>query len=173
MAVGQLKNSVATSNDYVGPLNVLRSLSPESEKNSKDFLTLEKFSASGVKDFLFLRQKFQQISNDIVRASYTPAGEGWVDQTLFKLSQLVTFRRTGPEGALRNDVAGQVARAEMRLAARDLRGAVVIINGLLGDAAKISEQWLADAEARLAVDSAIASLFSNAITTGYLDAVGK
>ena len=173
LALSQLKNSVATPNNFTGPLSALRFLSSEVEKNSEAFLTLKKFAVTGVKDFSLLRQNFLEVSNDIVRASYTPAGEGWVDQTIFKLSQLVKFRRTGPEGALHNDVAGKVARAEMRLDARDLRGAVVIIKDLSGDAAKISQKWLADAEARLAVDSAIDNLFSNAIKTNSSDAAGR
>tara|TARA_Y100000588_G_scaffold324006_1_gene356880 strand:+ start:55 stop:1245 length:1191 start_codon:yes stop_codon:yes gene_type:complete len=173
LAVGQLKDSVATSNEFTGPLKAAQAISSGVINNTEAFLTLIKFAESGVKNLAVLRQNFQEVSNDIVRASYTPAGDGWVDQTLFKISQLVTFRRTGPEGALRNDVAGKVARAEMRLAARDLKGAIAIIKGLPGDAAKISQKWLADAEARAAVDIAVADLFSKAIKAGPLGASDK
>ena len=173
LAVGQLKDSVATSNEFTGPLKAAQAISSGVINNTEAFLTLIKFAESGVKNLALLRQNFQEVSNDIVRASYTPAGDGWVDQTLFKISQLVTFRRTGPEGALRNDVAGKVARAEMRLAARDLKGAIAIIKGLPGDAAKISQKWLADAEARVAVDIAVADLFSKAIKAGPLGASDK
>ena len=173
LAVGQLRDSVATSNEFTRPLKAMQAISSGVINNPEAFLTLKTFAESGVKNLALLRQNFQEVSNDIVRSSYTPAGDGWVDQTLFKISQLVTFRRTGPEGALRNDVAGKVARVEMRLAVRDLKGAIDIIKSLSGEAAKISHKWLADAEATVAVDIAVADLFSKAIKIGPLGVPDK
>jgi len=57
-------------------------------------------------------------------------------------------------------VAGKVARAEVYLVSNDLRGAVAIIKSLSGDAVVASRVWIADAEARIAVDEAIDKLLS-------------
>lgn len=81
---------------------------------------------------------------------------GWLQKTLNRLSELVTVRPVG-------DVEGEsalahLARTEARLGAGDLAAAVAEAKGFTGQAATAAKDWLAQAEARLAVDAAAGQL---------------
>ena len=163
LAIAQLRGAVEKPGSFKLPLVSVQSLSSGLIGDQKALNTLKVHSIKGVKNFPVLRQEFQKLADDIVRASYLPKRTGWVDKTLYKLSKLISFRRTGAEGAKQNDVAGKVARAEIYLVSNDLRGAVAIIKSLSGDAAVASRVWTADAEARIAVDEAIDKLLSGLV----------
>ena len=163
LAIAQLRGAVEKPGSFKVPLVSVQSLSSGLIGDQKALNTLEIHSIKGVKNFPVLRQEFQKLADDIVRASYLPKSTGWVDKTLYKISKLISFRRTGSEGAKQNDVAGKVARAEVYLVSNDLRGAVSIIRSLSGDAAVASRVWTADAEARIAVDEAIDKLLSGLV----------
>ncbi len=163
LAVGQLRESARTANGFAAPLARVEALAGASPAHKPALENLKKYAAKGVPDLPILQRQFDRLSGDIVRASYTPAGEGWIDQTLFKISRLVTFRRTGEAGARKDDIAGLVARAELRLAAGDLKSAITIVKKFTGDPQKVSQDWLMAAEGRLSVDTAITQLFQNAL----------
>ena len=163
LAVGQLRDTARTSNGFASPFAAVAALAGATPAHKPALAILKKHAVKGVPDLPILQRQFDRLSGDIVRASYTPAGEGWIDQTLFKISKLVTFRRTGEAGARKDDIAGLVARAELRLAAGDLKSAIGIVKKFTGGPQKISQNWLKAAEGRLAVDGAITTLFQNAL----------
>lgn len=173
LAVGQLRDVTRTANEFSTSFASIQALSMGNPKTKVALEILQKFAAKGVPNRTVLQRRFDKLSVDIVRASYVATGEGWIDQIILKLSKLVTFRRTGVEGALKDDIAGLVARVELLLSAGDLKAAVGLVNKFLGEPAKVSYEWLKEAEARLAVDSAVETLFQNALQgargTGGLD----
>jgi hypothetical protein len=95
----------------------------------------------------------------------------WLQQTLYRLSELVTVR---PVGEVEGDSAlAHLARAETRLSAGDLAAAVVEVKGLTGQAATAAESWLTRAEARLAIDETanrLAGLSAEALAPAVNDA---
>ena len=163
LAVGQLRDAARTANEFAASFSAVEALAGGSVAHKSALTTLKKHAAKGVPDLPVLRRRFDRLSGDIVRASYTPAGDGWIDQTLFRISKLVTFRRTGEAGARKDDIAGLVARAELRLAAGDLKTAAAIVRQFTGGPKKVSQDWLRAAESRLAVDVAMTQLFQNAL----------
>jgi hypothetical protein len=163
LAVGQLRDTARTANGFAEPFATVEALAGGTASHKTALGVLRKHAAKGVPDLPILQRQFDQLSGDIVRASYTPAGDSWVDQTLFKISRLVTFRRTGESGARKDDVAGMVARAELRLAAGDLKSAIGLVKKLPDGPRKVSQKWLKAAQSRLAVDRAISQLFQNAL----------
>jgi len=163
LAVGQLRDTARTANGFAEPFATVEALAGGTASHKTALGVLRKHAAKGVPDLPILQRQFDQLSGDIVRASYTPAGDSWVDQTLFKISRLVTFRRTGEGGARKDDVAGMVARAELRLAAGDLKSAIGLVKKLPEGPRKVSQRWLKAAQSRLAVDRAISQLFQNAL----------
>ncbi len=163
LAVGQLRDTARTANEFAAPYAAVEALAGGSVAHKSALATLKKHAAKGVPDLPILQRRFDRLSGDIVRASYTPAGDGWIDQTLFKISKLVTFRRTGEAGARKDDIAGLVARVELRLAAGDLKTATEIVQKFTGGPQKVSQDWLRAAKARLAVDVAMTQLFQNAL----------
>ena len=76
---------------------------------------------------------------------------------------LVTLRRT--ETADGDDIDAIVNRAEAAANAGDLPGAVAALGALDGDPAKVAQPWIAEAQARIAVDRAVRSLQSRALAT--------
>lgn len=163
LAVGQLRDTARTANGFAAPFATVAALAGGLPAHKSALAILKKHSAKGVPDLPILQRQFDRLSGDIVRASYTPAGDGWIDRTLFKISRLVTFRRTGEAGARKDDVAGLVARVELRLAAGDLKLAIGIVKNFTGAPRKILKKWLKAAEGRLSVDDAITDLFQNAL----------
>jgi hypothetical protein len=75
---------------------------------------------------------------------------------LRRLSDVVTVRPIGDVEGL--GAGAVVARAEHRLQAGDLAGALTELDGLSGLAAEAAAAWRSDAEARLAADAALAAL---------------
>ena len=82
-----------------------------------------------------------------------------------RVSSLITWRRVGDDG--KGDAVDRiVARAEARLKAGDLTGAVKAVENLAADkkAAAAAEAWLADAKGRLIAERAVASLHVHAVS---------
>lgn len=163
LAIGQLRDTVRTPSEFAAPYAAVEALAGGVVAYKSALAILKKHAAKGVPDLPILQRRFDRLSGDIVRASYTPAGHGWIDQTLFKISKLVTFRRTGEVGARKDDIAGLVARVELRLAAGDLKTATEIVQNFTGGPQKVSQDWLRAAKSRLAVDVAMTQLFQNAL----------
>ena len=163
LAVGRLRDVTRTANEFSTSFAAAQALSINSPENTVSLEILQKYAAKGVPSLTVLQRRFDSLSGDIVRASYVAAGDGWVDQTIFNLSKLITFRRTGVEGALKDDIAGLVARVELLLLAGDLKAAVGVVRKFVGEPAKVSYKWLKEAQGRLAVDDAVENLFQNAL----------
>ena len=163
LAVGRLRDVTRTANEYSTSFAAAQALSINNPENKVSIEILQKYAAKGVPSLTVLQRRFDRLSGDIVRASYVAAGDGWVDQTILKLSKLITFRRSGVEGALKDDIAGLVARVELLLLDGDLKGAVGIVRSFLGEPARVSYKWLKAAQGRLAIDAAVEKLFQNAL----------
>jgi hypothetical protein len=64
-----------------------------------------------------------------------------------------------PVGEVEGDSArARIARAEARMQDGNLAGAIEALQGLQGDAAEAAQPWVADAQARLAAEEALADL---------------
>ena len=163
LAVGRLRDVTRTANEFSTSFAAAQALSINNPENKVSLEILQKYAAKGVPSLTVLQRRFDSLSGDIVRASYVAAGDGWVDQTILKLSKLITFRRTGVEGALKDDIAGLVARVELLLLDGDLKAAVGIVRKFIGEPARVSYKWLKAAQGRLAIDAAVEKLFQNAL----------
>jgi hypothetical protein len=87
--------------------------------------------------------------------------DGLMSGLLRRLSDVVTVRPVGDvEGG---DPGPVVARAEHRLQAGDLAGALAELDALDGPAAEAVAGWRARAEARLSVETAFSALRARAI----------
>jgi hypothetical protein len=113
-------------------------------------------AAAGVPALAELRARFEGVAPEILRASRIAAGGSWWEQTLARLTTLVTIRRVGEVPG--EDAEAIIARAEARLGRGDLAAAVVEIDRLTGAAAEAARGWRAAAGERLAVERAIAEL---------------
>ena len=163
LAVGQLREAARGPARFESALIAVTALAGKDSDFKEPIAILQNHAQKGVADLTELRLDFDRIAGSIAHEAFVPKGEGWVDKTLRSLARMVNIRRTGGDAAKRNDENGLVVRAELRLAAGDLAGAVKVLEGLSGNAAQIAAPWLAHARARIAVDAAIKSLFAEAL----------
>ena len=122
---------------------------------------LEPHAADGAPSVAALAARFRGRAPAIVRAANRDEQAGWVEQTIERVSSVVTVRRVGEVAG--DGAEARVARAELRLSAGDLAAAAREIAALEGRAAAAAAAWLASARIRLAVDRATRLLYEAAV----------
>lgn len=150
-AAGRLNTALSGPTPFARELAALGALVGDDAGLTDALTLLRPMSREGVQTLEGLRGRFPDTASAIVRASAVPEDASWVDETVAKLSQIVTVRRTDatldPESR-----DGRLLEAEHALIAGDLAAAVDAMEGLPGEQAAA---WLAAARARLAADAAL------------------
>jgi hypothetical protein len=102
-----------------------------------------------------LRNSFDGLDTDIIRAATeAQAGAGFWGRIQAMLAQWIVIRRAG-EGDTPN---GVVERANQRLAADDLAGAISELNHLSGRPRLVAQPWINNAQRRLEIDTRLAAI---------------
>ncbi|MCY4480332.1 MAG: mitofilin family membrane protein [Rhodospirillales bacterium] len=159
LATGELTAVLGSSRPFAPALDTIRGIAGEDPEIEGALARLAPFAATGVPTLDGLSARFPQAANAIVRGTAATEEEGWIDETVTRLSQLVTIRRTG--GAIDSaSLEGRLVEAEAALKAGDLEQAIAIVEPLMGDDAEAGSAgpWLRDARARHEADTAIAGL---------------
>jgi uroporphyrinogen-III synthase len=168
VAIGELRSALAGDKSFAAELSTLGDLTQTDEalrprlKPIVDALT--PMAESGVPTLSQLAAGFP--TTEIARAGEADlAGEASDDSWLKRfwrglghsISEVITVRPTGPdvEG---DDTLARLARAEAKLGEGDLSGAVGEVRGMKGLSADTAAEWLAQAEARLAIEQSAAQL---------------
>ncbi len=165
LAVGHLRDAALGGRAFSAPLSNVKALlvaeggiPPDLARALRE---LENHAAAGVATPADLRRRLSAEASAILRAGVAGT-DGWVDETLRRLAAVVTVRRTGDvPGA---GVDARLARAEARLVAGDLAAAVAELAALTDGAADAAAPWLELANARLAVEAALADLQVEAVS---------
>lgn len=160
LAVGQLREAVNQGGPFQGELETVKVLAGDESKPLAE--AVGGYAQQGIPNRLTLRDRFNRIAPDIVRADLHAKGGGWFNETLDRLSALVTVRRIDGEAAGKSTSA-IVARAEQRLADNDLSGAMEELTGLEGEALDAATPWMSDARARLAAERSLSELTSQVV----------
>jgi hypothetical protein len=168
VAIGELRSALAGDKSFAAELSTLDDLTQNDEAlrpHLKPVIdALSPMADAGVPTLSQLAAGFP--TTDIARAGEADlAGEASEDTWLKRfwrglghsISEVITVRPTGPdvEG---DDTLARLARAEAKLGEGDLEGAVAEVRGMKGLAAEEAAEWLAQAEARLAIEQAGAQL---------------
>ncbi len=159
LATGELTAVLGSSRPFAPALDTIRGIAGEDPEIEGALARLAPFAATGVPTLDGLSARFPQAANAIVRGTAATEEEGWIDETVTRLSQLVTIRRTG--GAIDPaSLDGRLVEAESALKAGDLGRAIAIVEPLVGEAAETGSAgpWLRDARARHDADAALAAL---------------
>ena len=159
LATGELTAAVGSSRGFAPALDTIRGIDGEDPEIESALARLAPFAATGVPTIDGLLARFPEAANAIVRAAPATEDADWIDETVTRLSQLVTIRKTS--GAIDpQSLDGRLVEAESALATGDLGRAIAIVEALTPGAAEaISAQtWLRDARARQEADEALAGL---------------
>ena len=169
LATGGLTAALGSSRPFTPALDTLRGVAGGDPEIEDALARLAPLAATGAATLDGLRARYPEAATAIVRAA--PAGDDadWIDETVTRLSQLVTIRRTG--GAMDPaSLDGRLVAVEAALAAGDLAQAIAVFETLMpgsaedaraGDASAgdgRAAEWLRDARARHAADAALAGL---------------
>ena len=159
LATGELTAALGSSRPFAPALDAFRGIAGEDPEIESALVRLTPFAATGVPTLDGLSARFPKAANAIVRTTPATEDSDWIDETVTKLSQLVTIRRTG--GAIdAESLDGRLVEAETALNAGDLGRAIAIVGALMpaGAEAGIAKPWLRDARARAEADDALAGL---------------
>jgi hypothetical protein len=165
LLVSQLDAALTESRPYDRLLQTLAELAEDDATVREAVARLEPAAATGIPDLMTLRQRFAATANEIVHRARAPEGDGLIDRATDNLMRLVTIRPVGAD-ARGDSPEARVARAEAKLAAGDLAGAVAELEQLEGPPAEAAAEWLELARLRLAAKEAVTSL--QAHTTALL-----
>jgi uroporphyrinogen-III synthase len=168
VGVGELRSALASDKSFAAELSTLNDLAHNDEAlrpRLKPIVDrLAPLAEAGVPTLSQLAAAFP--ATEIARAGEAElAGEVTDDNWLKRfwrgvghsISEVITVRPTGPdvEG---DDTLARLARAEAKLGEGDLAAAVAEVRALTGLAAETAAEWLAQAEARLAIEESAAQL---------------
>jgi uroporphyrinogen-III synthase len=169
LAASQLGGALATGRPFNAELKALTDVAAaDSElaaKLAEITAPLVPLADKGVPTLVDLKGRFPAIARSVAdaesqealaSAAGSPEAGGWFDRLLGRLSSTITVRPVGNVEGERP--VARVARAETRLNADDLAGAVSELKGLAGTPGAAAAEWLAAAEARLAADQAAVAL---------------
>ena len=159
LATGELTAALGSSRSFAPALDTFRGIAGDDPAFESALARLAPFAATGVPTIDGLLARFPEAANAIVRAATATEDADWIDETVTRLSQLVTIRKTS--GAIDpQSLDGRLVEAETALATGDLGHAIAIVEATMPGAAKAAsaQTWLRDARARQEADDALAGL---------------
>jgi hypothetical protein len=167
LAVGQLREALATSKPFAKQLAAVRAMVTGDLDMNAVLDQMQPFADTGVETTDDLTRDFGRLAPTLVRSAVVGDGQSWWRQALYHVESVISIRRVGA------DVPGDsteaiVARAEAKLDEDDLQGAIGILQALTGADADLASPWIHDAGHRIAVDNAESDL--NRISIGRVSA---
>lgn len=162
LAVSQLREAAAGGDPFATALAAVQAAADGGDDLVQPLAVLTPLAAAGVPSRATLAADFPAMARSARAAVAVPRDAGWMDQALARLEGLVTVRPVAGE-VEGGDLESVLARAEGRLMQDNLSGAVAALADLDGPAADAATGWIADAQARLALDEAVQALAGAAI----------
>ncbi len=158
LALAELSRAAATPQPYVLEIKTFATLAPDDAALS----VLSAYADKGVPTRAALVQRFPADAQNALAAERANADGSFLDHLWANIKGLVTIRRVGNVAG--NDTDATLARATLKLETGDFAGAVGEVRTLKGTAAKNLQPWRDDAQARLAVDTALAEANARIVT---------
>jgi hypothetical protein len=168
LAATRLRIRAENARPFAADLALVQKLAVEvgglDAAGTKAMNDLAPHAEAGAPSMRDLAAQFPEAARHALKASEVPADAAWWRKVLDRIAALVTIRHTGP---LKGDsVEARLSRAEERLNANDLSGAVTEVEALQGKPATKIDPWLQSAYARLAIDRAARELEGAAYRAG-------
>jgi len=161
LALALLKDRLAGSGPFDGPVGVLKSAAGDDPAAAPALATLDRFAAQGVASRAKLGEELAGLPAAI-NQPLPPAADASLWQRMeARAGKLVSVHRIDDGGTVENLPPGpdrSLAVANAALKAGDLAGAVQAVQGMDGPAGEVVKPWLSEARDRLAVEEAVGQL---------------
>jgi uroporphyrinogen-III synthase len=154
-AAAALRNAASGPGGYQPALDAVRALGEGDGAVLAALDALAPAAAQGRPTAASLRERFAGLAPELLRTPVEADGP-WYGRAWDRIAGLVSVRRVGELAG--DDVEAIVARAEVKLNAGDLPGAVTELDQLPPGPAGRAKNWLGDARGRLALDQALQRL---------------
>jgi hypothetical protein len=152
-AVAAAAEASRSSGPFEQAYSSLQALLPEDE----NVLALAPLARTGAPTRQELRERFDVIDNDIIRAArIQQAGAGFWGRMQAALADWIVVRRVGQSELDTPD--GVVELASQRLDADDLAGAIEALSRLSGPSRQAADRWITNAQRRLEIDQRLAAV---------------
>ena len=161
LALAELKDRLAGSGPFDGPVGVLKSAAGDDQAAAPALATLDRFAAQGVASRAKLSEELAGLPAAI-NQPLPPAVDASLWQRMAaRAGKLVSVHRIDDGGTVENLPPGpdhSLAVATAALKAGDLAGAVQAVQVMDGHAGDVVKPWLGEARDRLAVEDAVGQL---------------
>ena len=162
MAVTILRDALQRGGPFIIALNQLERSSGDDALIAEQITTLKPLADQGAPTIEKLRQSFPVMAQEAVQAATDDHSGSVLDATWANIKKLIPIRRVDAAGE--ESLEGRLVTAENALEHDDLDAAITALQGVDGDHASVAvADWLAAAENRQILNSAIASLSAHAI----------
>ncbi|MBL8833165.1 MAG: uroporphyrinogen-III synthase [Rhodospirillales bacterium] len=156
LAAAQLRDALAAGRPFAGELSLVRDIAGEAAP-AAEIAALSTAAKDGVETRASLAKRFPALANNAVAAARAEQVQGPLGELIERAQGFLSIRRIGDVPG--DSPAARVARAELRLAADDLAGAVGELEGIQSAAwAAPLLPWIDAARRRLAAERAAAAL---------------
>lgn len=156
-AIANLTRAAQGSAPFKAEYDVVAALEPQDTR----LAALAPIAAKGLPTAGTLMGSFGNLADRAMDLERIAKSEGMWDRWWANFTSLVSSRKIGETGD--NSTEGRLARAEVRMKAGDLAAAVRELNAIKGPAAEPLKPWLADAAARIRLETILAELNTRAI----------
>jgi len=173
LALAELKDLLAGSGPFDGPVGVLKSSAGDDPAAAQALATLDHFAAQGVASRAKLTEELAGLPAAINRPLPPGADASLWQRIEARAGQLVSVHRIDDAGTVDKLPPGpdhSLAVAGAALGAGDLAGAVQAVQAIDGRAGEAVKPWLNEAKDRLAVEAAVSQL--GALATQRLQSTG-
>ena len=158
VAVGQLRQVLATSRPYASELRAAKALARDRPEITAELQKLDASAERGIPGLAVLSDRLAQIAPAVLSAEPPPLGADWGDRMLLRVKRFFNLRRVGEGSVEAGGAEGALAAAQTAMQGGDLAAAVAAMKRLRGPAAEPAARWLTDAETRLGAESTVAAL---------------
>lgn len=152
LALADLLRATASPSPFANELATLRALQPQ----APEIGTLAKTADRGVPTEAMLTEQFSRKADSILAAERRAQARSWLERVWINVTSLVSIRRVGEVGGATTE--DHLARAEVHLKHGELERATAEVSALQGPASQAAASWLAQAQARAALERSLRSL---------------
>jgi hypothetical protein len=156
-AIANLMRAAQGSAPFKAEYDVVAALSP----NDTSLAAIAPLAAKGLPTAGTLMGSFGNLADQAMDLERIAKSEGMWARWWANFTSLISSRKVGETGD--NSTEGRLARAEVRMKAGDLGAAVRELNAIEGPARDPLKPWLADAGARIRLETVLADLNTRAI----------